>query len=163
MRALAALVGAVVLAAGGPACSQIVGIGDLEPSGSSGAGSSGSTAPFLGTWTITSGSTAADCGGNTGSGADSGQIVVTAGTSSQLVFTSSTCTFTANVTSSNVATLLAGQSCSSENVTFVPSQGTFTIAPSGTSASLSIHGSGTDIVNGSAIGCTFDEEDELTN
>src|SRR5208283_5090990 len=108
-----------------------------------------STAPFLGTWTITTGGTTVDCNGTDTPETDTGTLTVAPGTASQLLVTSSAsgCEFKANVTSATTVSLVAGQSCvepNSPSVTLEPNTGLFELKSGSTTEA-------TTIVTGTAL------------
>jgi hypothetical protein len=163
-----------------PACSAIVGITDL-PTGDGGASGSnedagattlsdgavviaGGVPAFLGTWTITSGSNTVTCSGDPPkTTTDTGSVTLVRGTSSDLV-TAGGCRYEFDVTSTDTATLLAGQACEGtetdgEVITLYPS-GTFTLNAGLVTGTVSFTGTATDVFEGESVSCAFTETDQ---
>jgi len=154
------------LALGVLACSNIVGIGDLSPSGSgssSGGGTGASPTAFLGTWTVTMGSNTVTCQGRSQTTMDTGSLVIATGTASDLsVSIGAGCDLAANIMSATTATLLPGQSCtqseSGGTVTLDPN-GSFVLAPGGQTATADLSGTATDSSSGQTVDCSYTEHD----
>lgn len=147
----------------GQGCTSIVGINEphdrqVTPDAT--------VAPFLGSWQTTTGTTTLTCNGTPQQLSDQGGLVITRGTSSDLLVTSASCTLAATI-QGNVARLAAGQTCTERSATetdvFVYDNGTFTLDAAGATATVAAAGTVTVTLGTSApVSCSFTQADPYT-
>jgi len=148
---LVALLGVFVAAAG--AC----GSNGTSASPDSGTAASG-LSRFVGTWHPTSGSITYNCSGTTQTDPVVDNLTWGAGVGADLVQTSGTCVFKANVTAST-ASALPSQSCTevtgTTTVVLAVAAYTFSLSADGTTATESASGTATLSDSGLTATCTF--------
>jgi hypothetical protein len=149
------------LLAGSGACGGSSDSGDSGAGGKGGGGGAG-ISRFVGTWHPTSGNTTVTCAGTPYTDAVVDNLSWGAGVGADLVQTSGTCVFKANVTASTAAAL-PSQSCTESSgtgaLTVTLAAYTFSLGADGLTATESASGSA--VVNDSATGqtvtCTYSE------
>ena len=159
-------------------CSALIGISDVPTPGDGGAGTTGNgngnggtgadVSSFVGTWSTSTGVLALRCETTPNPYSTTqpvtASLVVTKGTSSDLVFTTSTCAILANV-AGDTATILPGQSCSTtsanETDTYNYTSGTFVVAAGGATAVLKVAAS-VSVSTYPQIPCAVAEQDPYT-